>query len=132
MIIHAMYMLTQKTTDRHQLTFEVFEYHLLLVLSNILWIEQYLSKVNYWLYTIEEFVISRLIASLFLLSIYILCSTERNSNISLKHLVTVDKRIHTNRQIEKKNVIIYLHSHVFVVIIICTFVYDLIWRNSTK
>ena len=47
MIIHAMYMLTQKTTDRHQLTFEVFEYHLLLVLSNILWIEQYLGKVNY-------------------------------------------------------------------------------------
>ena len=47
MIIHAMYMLTQKTTDRHQLTFEVFKYHLLLVLSNILWIEQYLIKVNY-------------------------------------------------------------------------------------
>ena len=47
MIIHAMYMLTQKTTDRHQLTFEVFEYHLLLVLSNILLTEQYLSKVNY-------------------------------------------------------------------------------------
>ena len=47
MIIHATYMLTQKTTDRHQLTFEVFEYHLLVVLSNNLWIEQYLSKVNY-------------------------------------------------------------------------------------
>ena len=46
MIIHAMYMLTQKTTDRHQLTFEVFEYHVLLVLFNILWIEQYLRKVN--------------------------------------------------------------------------------------
>ena len=46
MIIHAMYMLTQKTTDRHQLTFEVFEYHVLLVLFNILWIEQYLSKVT--------------------------------------------------------------------------------------
>ena len=47
MIIHAMYMLTQKTTDRHQLTFEVFEYHVLLILFDILWIEQYLSKVNY-------------------------------------------------------------------------------------
>ena len=47
MIIHAMYMLTQKTTDRHQLTFEVFEYHLLVVLSNNLWIEQYLSILNY-------------------------------------------------------------------------------------
>ena len=47
MIIHAMYMLTQKTTDRHQLTFEVFEHHGLLILFNILWIEQYLSKVNY-------------------------------------------------------------------------------------
>ena len=47
MIIHAMYMLTQKTTDRHQLTFEVFEYHLILVLLNILCIEQYLRKVSY-------------------------------------------------------------------------------------
>ena len=47
MIIHAMYMLTQKTTDRHQLTFEVFEYHVLLILFNILWIKQYLGKVNY-------------------------------------------------------------------------------------
>ena len=96
MIIHAMYMLTQKTTDRHQLTFEVFEYHLILVLFNILCIEQYLKKVNYWLYTIEEGLLIVYFCYLFIF----FCQLRENSNISLKHLVTVDKRIHTNRQIE--------------------------------